>query len=136
MPQTSPSSHAEDMFEETFDLGERDERELPEAIRRVCENSGIFLSILVPGLGRALVIPERSLGDLIGLFKSSEFAASLERSLVDFNNARGAVRMPGVAPGDELLPLQDEAIAESLERGVADFAAAKGIVRPADKFPE
>lgn len=120
---------------DTLVMDETGVQELPDAIRKVCQASGIFLTIEVPGLGRALVIPEQSLGDLIGLFKSADFAATLERGVGDVARARGVTRPSGAAPGDEVLPLRETDIADSIERGCADFANARGTVRPAGEFP-
>jgi hypothetical protein len=125
-----------DEFGDVLVLDQKGVKALPEAIRRVCEESGIFLTIEVPGLGRAIVIREDRLGDLIGLFKDPHFADTVSQGVDDFADARGSVRGLGVMPGEERLPLHDSEMASSVERGVEDFRLGRGQSRQFGKFPE
>lgn len=81
-------------------------REFSAAIRKVCEASGISLTIEIPGLGRAIVVRENGQGHLIGLFKNADLAATLDRGISDELVGRGSVRSSGIAPEDQRAPGQ------------------------------
>ncbi len=123
------------MVDETHVLSPELKGELPDAIRRACGSSGIFLIIEVPGLGRAIVVDEGRLGELVRLFKDESFAASLERGLSAFASRSGQTRGEGIMPEDERRPLCEPEMGESMPKALSDFRHGRGKVRDADDFP-
>jgi hypothetical protein len=134
-PKGSQMNAQPGLYANTMVLDDHAKELLPDAIRRVCQASGMFITIEVPGLGRALIIREQHLGDLIHLFKDNSFATSIEQSVASFRAGRGQTRLAGVMPGDEQLPLKEPDLANSIDKAIDDFKHARGCVRKAGEFP-
>ena len=121
---------------EVLVLDKSGEAGLADAIRKVCRAPGVFLRIEVPGLGRAIIIPERSFGEFVAILASEDFAEINSRGAGDFVQATGTVCRARVALDDELLAFREPEIAGSMEEAIRDFHRGCGVVRDAAALPE